>query len=265
MAINPKKSLGQNWLNSDKALETIVKAGQIKPGDLVLEIGPGTGALTQKLIEAGAIVIAIEKDNRLIPLLEGKFSTEIDRNKLQIIEADILETDITKIIGRQDYKLIANIPYYITGQIFKKFLQDNLQPTLMVVLIQKEVAERITGNLLISSKKPVKESILSLSIKVYGKPKYISTIKKGSFTPAPKVDSAILLIEDISKNFFIDNNINENHFFNLIKKGFSSKRKLLKSNLEINEEILATNKINPLARAEDLNLENWKNISQSIL
>ncbi|HEY4483874.1 MAG TPA: rRNA adenine N-6-methyltransferase family protein, partial [Candidatus Paceibacterota bacterium] len=197
--------------------------------------------------------------------LEEKFATEIAEQKLKIIEADILETDIKNIVGNQEYKLIANIPYYITGQIFKKFLQENLQPILMVVLIQKEVAERITGNLLVSSKKPIKESILSLSIKVYGEPKYISTVKKGSFTPAPKVDSAILLIDNISKDFFVKNNINENKFFNLIKKGFGSKRKLLKSNLEISEEVLTVKKINPLARAEDLSLKDWKNISQNIL
>ena len=265
MTINAKKSLGQNWLNSEQALNKIITAGQINPGDLVLEIGPGKGALTKKLIDAGANIIAIEKDNRLISLLEEKFATEIAEQKLKIIEADILETDIKNIVGNQEYKLIANIPYYITGQIFKKFLQENLQPILMVVLIQKEVAERITGNLLVSSKKPIKESILSLSIKVYGEPKYISTVKKGSFTPAPKVDSAILLIDNISKDFFVKNNINENKFFNLIKKGFGSKRKLLKSNLEISEEVLTVKKINPLARAEDLSLEDWKNISQNIL
>ncbi len=263
MLINPKKSLGQNWLTSVGALDKIIQAGKISKSDVVLEIGPGLGVLTQKLLNQGAQVIAVEKDSRLISALADEFNSFIKTGQLTLIEDDILNLDIKTLIKNNSYKLIANIPYYITGQIFKKFLSTTSQPSLMVLLVQKEVADRITGHNTL--KKPLKESILSLSVKVYGQPHYIATVKKGSFNPPPKVDSAILLIDKISKDFFIHNKINEVDFFNLIKKGFKSKRKLLKSNLEITEGILTQNKINPLARAEDLSLDKWNAVAKTIL
>ncbi len=191
-----KKSLGQNFLNSDGALDAIIKAGRVVKGDTVLEIGPGKGALTKRLLNAGANVIAVEKDDRLIPLLEELFSKEIKSKKLTLIHGDVLDLDVNSyLLSVTSYKLIANIPYYITGEIVRKFLSGNFQPSLMVVLVQKEVAERITT-------KDQKESILSISVKAYGEPKYIQTVKAGSFFPPPKVDSAILLIDNISKDKF---------------------------------------------------------------
>lgn len=247
-----KKSLGQNWLKSASAVKEIIKAGELKPGELVLEIGPGRGALTTALLNQGVKVLAVEKDDYLIKDLREKFSSEIKAGKLILIHQDISDFDINKELKKlneEKYKLIANIPYYITGQIIRQFLsQTTNQPNLMILMVQKEVAKRIVAS-------DKKESILSISVKTYGEPKYIKTVPAGAFEPKPKVDSAILQVKNISKQFFIK--LNEEKFFTLLKKGFGQKRKLLKNNLSLSEEILGLCKINPKTRAEDLTLENW--------
>ena len=153
------------------------------------------------------------------------------------------------------YKLVGNIPYYITGALFKKFLTAEHQPSTLVFLIQKEVGERIARS--------KKESILSLSIKAYGTPKYIKTVPAGAFAPAPKVDSAILAVENISRKNFADA-AHEAKFFELVKKGFSQKRKLLKNNLGPGySSILQNTRIDGKARAEDVPLQMWLEISKT--
>jgi len=240
----PKKSLGQNFLKSQKALKDIVSAGKISTDETVLEIGPGKGALTKELIEAGAKVIVIEKDNRLIEELKEKFPN------IQIIHGDALEFNPDDIKG--DYKLIANIPYYITGEIIEKFLSTDHQPKTIVLMVQKEVAKRI-----VSSDK--KESILSIAVKAYGTPKYIGAVSKRYFSPAPKVDSAIIAIENISKENFKDTT--EEHFFNVIKTGFAHKRKKVLSNLK--EKFNVTKIDVPInTRAEELGIDKWLEIAR---
>ena len=179
------------------------------------------------------------------------------------------------------YKLIANIPYYITGEITRKFLSGDFQPSLIVVLVQKEVAERITTSVHGGTKiKEGKESILSISVKAYGEPKYIQTVKAGCFFPPPKVDSAILLIDNISKNRFChsrpvresmdprirkdDTKKQEQKFFKILKTGFAHKRKTLSSNLKelIPKEKLNALKIKENERAENLSLEQWLQIAK---
>ncbi len=244
-----KKSLGQNWLKSETALSAIVDAGDIHADDIVLEIGPGQGALTEKMLRLAGKIIAIEKDHRLIAELAAKFAPEIKAGKLDLIEGDILDFDpgILDFYDRR-YKLIANIPYYITGQILRKFLSATCQPKLMVLMLQKEVAKRIVTS-------DEKESILSISVKAYGEPKYIKTVPSGAFVPPPKVDSAILLIDKISKKNF--QKISEQKFFELMKKGFGQKRKKLSSNLDLKPEVLASCGIGDNARAEELSLNDW--------
>lgn len=256
-----KKSLGQNFLKSKKALIRICEAGELSSGDVVLEIGPGKGALTEKLLEKGAQVIAIEKDDSLIPFLQEKFTHEAKSGQFILLNQDILDFSIPKNIKK--YKLIANIPYNITGAIFKKFLEEERQPEKMVLLVQKEVAERIVA-------KDGKESILSISVKIYGLPKYIMTVGKKFFSPSPKVDSAIILISDISKNTF-NGNISEKKFFEILKAGFAHKRKLVLSNLTKTfkqkdefEIIFNKLKINKNSRAENLTAQNWANIAEQI-
>ncbi len=191
-----KKSLGQNFLKSEKALGDIVRAGGLSLGDVVLEIGPGKGALTEKILETGAKVIAVEKDQELIPVLEEKFAEYVTKGSLVLVHEDVLEFNpLSYKLKAGSFKLIGNIPYYITGAIIRKFLESDPQPTSMTLLVQKEVAERIVA-------RDGKESILSISVKAYGTPHYIDKVPKRYFTPEPKVDSAIIHIDNISKDRF---------------------------------------------------------------
>jgi len=254
-----KKSLGQNFLKNGAIINEIVKVVQVAEMDTVLEIGPGQGVLTEALLATGATVIAVEKDDRLIDVLNEKFSDYISRGLFKLIHGDILDCSKSDFeqwgIREGKYKIVANIPYYITGQILRQFLERDCQPALMVLMVQKEVAERIIT-------RDGKESILSVSVKAYGEPKYIRTVARGNFQPAPNVDSAVLLINNISKNYF--DSISENRFFEIIKKGFGQKRKMLKGNLGLTEEILVNSGISPKARAEELNLTQWKNLIKQL-
>jgi 16S rRNA (adenine1518-N6/adenine1519-N6)-dimethyltransferase len=255
----PKKSLGQNFLKSILAINKIIEAGELTDSDVVLEIGPGKGILTTKLLENAGQVIAVEKDRNLIELLKEKFKKEIVEGKLILIEDDILKFNIYEVIKNNfknfNYKIIANIPYNITGAILKKFLTDKNQPLLMVLMVQNEVAKRIVA-------RDGKESILSVSIKAYGEPKIVMKVPSRYFSPAPKVDSAVISIKNISRNIFKKENLDENIFWEIIHAGFSHKRKKLISNLKIlpkfdhdnskkYEEKLGNK------RAEELSLLDW--------
>src|SRR3989344_593578 len=260
-----KKSLGQHFLKSERALSTIIESGEIIPGETIIEIGPGTGTLTDKLLGTMGLVLAVEKDDGLHEMLKNKFQKEISTGQLTLIHDDILEFDLSKLEAIS-YKLISNIPYNITGAILEKFLETNYQPEKMVLLVQKEVAERITGKPLGgSTSKWGKESILSISVRAYGTSKYIETVKAGSFVPAPKVDSAIIAIENISKNFFTS--FSEQEFFRMLRAGFKSKRKKLSSNLstiftkdKVRETFQKLN-LDDNLRAEDVGIETWKKLA----
>ena len=278
--MKPNKFLGQNFLNSKKIIADIIKAADLKPDDVVLEVGPGKGILTEALLEAvpRGKVIAIEKDKRLFDYLWTKFSDSRKLSKLILVNDDILKfTDYSILIT--GYKIIANIPYYITSHFLRKFLESDYQPSRMVLMLQKEVVERIVAR---SASRRKKESILSISVKAYGEPKIIKKVPARYFSPAPKVDSAILLIDNISKKFFeemaakklvslktgIKGNLTETKFlglektfFNLVKQGFSQKRKMLKNNLKslvLNTRCSTKCGIKETARAEELSVENWR-------
>ena len=250
-----KKSLGQNFLTSSKALFQIVEAGEILPTDTVLEIGPGRGALTTPLLATGVTLYAVEKDDALIPILSEQYAHETKEKKFKLIHADILEWD-RKEIRNKTYKLIANSPYYITGMIIRTFLETDNPPTHMVLLVQEEVALRIIA-------RDNKESILSLSVKAYGTPKLIARVPRGAFTPSPTIDSAILQIKDITKKRFKERNITEKAFFDTLHAGFAHKRKRLMKNLEdrYTKETLAKAwnilKLDVNIRSEDMNIEQW--------
>lgn len=251
-----KKSLGQNFLKNGTIINEIVKTVQVSEMDTVLEIGPGQGVLTKALLATGASVVAVEKDDRLIQFLNEKFSDYVSKGLFKLIHGDILEFWPSEHgLTNGKYKVVANIPYYITGQILRQFLESDCQPSAMVLMVQKEVAERIIT-------RDTKESILSISVKAYGEPKYIRTVARGNFQPAPNVDSAVLLINNISKNYFSD--LSENRFFEVVKKGFGQKRKMLKGNLGLSEEILINCGISPKARAEELTLPQWRNLIKAI-
>jgi len=279
-----KKSLGQNFLKSELALRKIIEAGEIKTDDVILEIGPGKGALTEKLLEKALLVVAVEKDRELFEFLKEKFAEQIKSGSMLLIQGDILNFDIEKTsknilertLGRSDgdgqrkfsaenfrgesenvftglksYKIIANIPYNITGAILKKFLTEKNQPEAMVLMVQHEVAQRILA-------RDGKESILSVSVKAYGEPKMVAKVDKRYFSPAPKVNSAIISIKNISRKTFEKSGINEERFWEIVKAGFAHKRKKLSSNLKN-----LKNKTGPLGedlinkRAEDLTLADW--------
>lgn len=256
--IPAKKSLGQNFLKSKVALTKMLEAGEVNENDIILEVGPGKGALTEKLVMVAKKVIAVEKDDRLIEFLQAKFANEITKGKLEIIHDDILNVDLTIYnLQSTNYKLIANIPYYITGLFLRKFLeQTDHQPERIVVMVQKEIAQRIVA----SPQAGQKESLLSMSVKAYGTPKLIMKVDKENFSPAPNVDSAILLISDISKKFFLENKISEQKFFEILHAGFAHKRKILSSNLK---GLISPEKISLLSkniRAEELDLNDWLTI-----
>ncbi len=256
-----KKSFGQNFLKNPGVIRKIVETGEVKEGDVVLEIGPGKGALTKELLLNGATVLAIEKDLQMKEVLEETFSKEIKSKKLNLIFSDFLLEDMSKIIPKgKEFKVIANIPYYITGAIIEKTLSEKTKPSLAVFLIQKEVAERILA-------RNNKESILSLSVKVFGNPKIIMTVSRNSFFPAPKVDSAILKISNIKNNF---NKNFEKNFFALVKNGFAHKRKFVLKNIEGGLGLESAQKFKKSLnlkgneRAEDLALSDWVSGAENI-
>ncbi|MBU1179097.1 ribosomal RNA small subunit methyltransferase A [Patescibacteria group bacterium] len=251
--------LGQNFLQNKKIAEEIIEAAEIKKDDIILEVGPGKGILTEKLLAKAGQVIAVEKDPSLVEFLKQKFS---GAKNLEIIQDDILRFNPFDKLRIKNFKIVANIPYYITSHFLRQFLGAEHQPSLMVLMIQKEVAERIVM-------RDKKASILSLSVNAYGQPKIIKKVPAGNFSPTPKVDSAVIKINNISKNFFNDGSstsiIDEQKFFNLIKKGFSQKRKMLKNNLNISIETLRECGIPEKTRAEDLSLGNWKCLYFAVL
>ncbi len=253
-----KKSLGQNFLNSPKIVSDIVSAGKVTNESIVLEVGPGEGVMTAELLKLAKKVIVIEKDHRLIPVLTETFKDEIEYEKIEIIEGDILEINIENLL-KGEYKVIANIPYYITGQIIRKFLETENKPVSMTLLVQKEVALRIIA-------RDKKESLLSLSVKAYGEPKLIRTVGRGAFTPAPNVDSAVINIENISNKNFIG--IDPQDFFKVLHSGFAHKRKQILPNLSIDfqkekvAEVFQKINLDLKSRAEDLPLETWINLTK---
>lgn len=268
MHLNPKKSLGQHFLNSRHILEEIVATANIQKSETILEIGPGKGVLTEALLTAGGKVIAVEKDTRAHELLMERFRKEIGDGSLHLVLGDVLDQKALKpsILGTESsFALVANIPYYITGAILEKFLEHGPQPNRMVLLVQKEVADRIVA-------RDGKESVLSISVKAFGTPRIIAKVPPGAFTPPPSVDSAILAINDISNRLFDrsdERQLSHEHFFKIIRTGFAHKRKYLMRNLESVlereqiESIWKERNLNLKLRAEDLNTDQWFSIARA--
>lgn len=246
--------LGQHFLNAQWVARDLVKSIRVRTDETIVEVGPGRGALTKELLAQGARITAIEKDAKLVPILNEMFARKIADGALRIVEGDIRDSTSEKL-STGPYAVAANIPYYITGEIIRHFLSSLHQPRAMALLIQKEVAERIVA-------RDGKESILSLSVKAYGKPSIVAKVPASCFNPPPRVDSAILLIENISRNFF--DTIAEDDFFRVVKTGFASKRKILAGNLKgimpNAVEVLSQIGLPEKVRAEDVSLGEWKRI-----
>ena len=282
-----KKSLGQNFLKNPEIVRDIVRVANLAvtprhrrgvTAETVLEVGPGMGVLTRALLDAGANVIAVEKDMRLIPLIQKIFAKEIAEERLLLIRADILKLDIPTLFSNclpdrqagklhiSSFKLVANIPYYITGKFLRQIFSQERLPERVVLLLQKEVAERIVGGNPTSLKlRGARESILSISVKVYGAPSIACYVPRENFDPIPKVDSAVLVIENISRDFFpggeTAGKMSEQKFFNLVKRGFASKRKMLGNNIKLPSPL--QQKYGKL-RAQDLSLEDWKYLTREL-
>lgn len=254
-----KKSLGQNFLMHARIAERIVMEAKVPAGQLVLEIGPGTGMLTKALLAAGYPVLAVEADSSLIPGLGERFAAELGEERLTLVSQDIRRFSASSIDG--DYALVANIPYYLTGEILRKFLTETHKPTSLTVLVQKEVASRIARD--------AKESLLSLSVKAYGTPEYCFTVPRGAFMPAPNVDSAVLAVRDIARGAFPSPR-DEEAFFKALHAGFAHKRKQLGRNLgevfgtDAALKALAAAAILPSARAEDIMLPAWRALARAL-
>ncbi len=254
--LEAKKSLGQHFLNNTGIPKTMADSASVSSGDIVLEVGPGTGVLTRELLSRGATVVAIEADDRAIETLKKAFPAEIMARKLILFHGDIREMPLATLdplIIPRGYKVVANIPYYLSGMLFRTFLETDIQPTDLVFLVQREVAERIVRD--------PKESLLSLSIKVFGDPSYIKTVGKGNFTPPPKVDSAIIAVRNISKERL--HGLPEAFFFKILHLGFGSKRKQLIGNLsklfprEVLVHTFSTLSIREDIRGEDIPSHTW--------
>ena len=286
--IRPLKRFGQNFLISKKAFKKIIEVADIKKEDVILEIGPGIGNLTKILAQKAKKVIAIEKDKKMCEILK---ETLKEFKNIEVINQDILKYEIQttkkekgktifksldskKTFGGRtsestrgpssgnynNYKVVANLPYYIVSPVIRKFLESENQPESMVLMVQKEVAERITA-------KPPKMNILAVSVQFYSEPKIISNVSKKSFYPKPNVDSAIIKLSSIKKS-----KINQDLFFKIVKAGFSQKRKqlinnlsLLKDNKEEVKKWLLKNKIDYKKRAERLTIEDWIKLTKTFL
>lgn len=242
--IQVKKSLGQNFLMHARIAERIALTAGLTSKDVAFEIGPGTGMLTCELLKLCKKVIALEADAELFEKLQNDFVDEVANGRLELLHGDIRTFDINTL--PKGYTLVANIPYYLTGEIFRMFLEAENQPSAMTLLVQKEVAERIARS--------KKESILSLSVKAYGVPKYEFTVPRGAFKPAPNVDSAVISVRAISRKQF-STLAQEKLFFALLHAGFAHKRKFVRKNLA--EGGLLPGNIPEKARAEDLSLTEW--------
>ena len=253
--LKPNKGLGQNFLTDEIILAEIVYKASITPMDTVLEIGPGLGSLTRHLAMAAKMVIAVELDRKLIPPL-GEILKSY--KNIQLVHGDILRINSGDLIKKGKYKVVANIPYYITSNVIRHLLESDTKPEKIVITVQKEIAERICSG--------KKASLLSTSIRVFGEPSVLMHIPAKAFYPIPKVDSAVIQIK-LSEDAYI-NSKELDDFFRIVKAGFGQKRKTLRNSLSSGlhlstidiEFILTSAGIDPMRRAETLDLKEWKTL-----
>ncbi|MBC8099820.1 MAG: ribosomal RNA small subunit methyltransferase A [Armatimonadetes bacterium] len=258
-AIAPKKALGQNFLHDPNALEKIVASAELMPTDTVVEIGAGTGLLTERLAQAAGRVIAIELDERLQPVLEGQLS--MYRNVTLVFE-DVLRVNIVELVGDTDFSVVANVPYYITSAILRHLLEPAHRPRRLVLTVQQEVAERVMA--------PVGDlNLLAVSVQYYGKPRIVSKLNPAVFWPRPEVSSAVLRIDTYPQPLV---SVPEDAvFFRVVRAGFSQKRKQLKnavsSGLMLSQEatdaLFTAADVDARRRAETLTLAEWASLARA--
>ena len=262
--ISPSRDRGQNFLIDKNVLEKIIESANLKKDDVVLEIGAGFGTLTERLAQKAGKVITVESDRGILPILRRNLE---NYKNVEIIEKDVLSVvNYESKIMNYEYKIVANLPYQITSIVLRKFLENEPRPNEMMVMVQKEVAERICA---ISGEM----SILAVSVQFFGQPEIIQIVPRSSFYPAPEVDSAILRISRI-KNESETNlkRIDAKDFFRVVKVGFSARRKQLHNNLanglrlksEEAKNILLDLGLDIQVRAQDLSVDDWINLGNKL-
>ena len=269
--LQARKSLGQHFLIDGEVLKLITSAAELAPTDVIMEIGPGLGVLTKELVQQAGWVIAIELDSKLAAILKQTLAFK----NVIIINKDIIEIEPGALLREQKagfppiinrpfrYKVVANLPYYITSPVLRHFLEASVRPQIMVVMVQKEVAEVIVA-------KPGRMSLLSISVQFYGKPRIISYVPARCFYPVPEVDSAILRVDLYPKPAVAVTD--EKGFFELVRAGFSASRKQIVNSLAQGLELpkaevlslLEKAYIVPQRRAETLSLDEWAQLWQVI-
>lgn len=271
--LRPKKSLGQNFLINENLLKTIVRAADVTKNDLIIEVGPGVGTLTYQLALAAGHVVAIELDQNMVAILR---ETLASLNNVTVLHEDILRLDLDRVIRdwRVDikasnihspisnihYKVVANLPYYITSAVIRKFLDHPRKPSLLVLMVQYEVAQRIMA-------KPGEMSLLAVSVQFYAMPSLVMRLPAGAFYPAPKVDSAVVRLDVRAAQPAVD----VENFFRVAHAGFGQKRKQLRNALaaglgisaQESEALLQRAGIDPKRRAETLTIEEWMRLANS--
>lgn len=249
----PKKELGQHWLRDPEILAEIAEAAELSKDDVVLEIGPGLGTLTSRLLARAGRVVAVEFDRDLARKLPGQFPGK----NLGVINEDILQFDLNQLPA--GYKVVANVPYYITSKIIGKLMTAENKPSLAVLLVQKEVAERIAAE-------PGEMSILAVSAQLFAEAELDIEVPRQFFTPPPKVDSQVVVL--MTRDEPLVANEDQKDFFRVVKAGFSARRKKLRSSLSGRlgvskasaEQLLKKANISPDVRAEDLAIDDWQRL-----
>jgi 16S rRNA (adenine1518-N6/adenine1519-N6)-dimethyltransferase len=255
----PRRQSGQNFLINQKIVDQIINEADLNPEDTVLEIGAGFGFITEALVEKVKKVIAVELDKRLARYLLKKFSND---KKVTIIHDDIFKINLKKYLEDRKYKIIANLPFNITSLILRNFLSQKPRPDKMTLIIQKEVAKRTIA-------KPGEMSLLSVMVQFYSKPEVVSVLPKHYFWPKPEVDSALM---KINLNGEKEKDIDEKKFFQIVKMGFSARRKQLHNNLSTGlkidsrktKEILQKLGLQPMIRPQNLSVIDWQNLVKHI-
>jgi 16S rRNA (adenine1518-N6/adenine1519-N6)-dimethyltransferase len=258
--IPPKKSLGQNFLHDPNTLEKIIQVADLAPNSTVVEIGPGTGNLTRLLAREAGRVLAIEIDDRLLPLLRQEFAAQ---PHVELIHADILEVDIAELVDHQPYVVVANLPYYITSAILRHLMDSPHRPRRIVITVQREVADRLVAE-------PDEMSLLAVSVQFYGEPQIAMRLNPAAFWPRPDVDSAVVRID-----VFDGPRVSvpsEDLFFRVVRAGFGQKRKQLRNAISAGlhidkasaDTLLQQAGIDPQRRAETVRLDEWAALTRAL-
>lgn len=255
--ILPRKSLGQNFLHDPNMLEKIIASADLMPEDTVLEIGPGTGLLTERLARYVQRLVAVEVDERLQPILEDVLSPY---DNVELLMQDFLTVDVPTLMGASPYSVVANVPYYITSAILRHLLESTHRPRRLLLTVQWEVGERIIA-------KPDDMNLLAVSVQFYGKPRIVTRLKPSVFWPRPDVDSALVRIDVYDQPAVAVSD--ENLFFRVVRAGFGQKRKQLRNSIssglmlegEPVDRLFAQAKIDPRRRAETLTLTEWATLT----